>query len=244
MRLDEVTGIPVNEVSNELLGRYKKAAGADASKADKEGDFEKGNKRFSGIVKATKKQFKNDQKKSEPVDESRVGNVNVPVSTIDPSAPWIKKGMERAGEITKTIRSDIPDKEKFDFLYKGKVTRKGISVHLNVKPDVVHGMGPLDRINFSNPEAVYDPSTGEALFTRKTTDGMKKTFKVNSNNFVYTGREKSIYSSQSTVYKFETSEKPVLVKSEKYNVPRKKDSEDPVYTPPVLRNAFGAIIKK
>lgn len=54
----------LNELSNELLGKYKKAAGADASKADKEGNYEKGNKRFSGIVKATNKQFDNDKKKA------------------------------------------------------------------------------------------------------------------------------------------------------------------------------------
>jgi len=45
-----------------LLGRYKKAAAADAKKADAEGDYARGNKRFSGIVKATKKQFANDEK--------------------------------------------------------------------------------------------------------------------------------------------------------------------------------------
>ena len=54
---------PIDEVSNELLTRYKTAASADASKADKAGNFERGNKRFSGIVKATNKQFANDAKK-------------------------------------------------------------------------------------------------------------------------------------------------------------------------------------
>jgi nicotinamide mononucleotide adenylyltransferase len=53
---------PVAELSSELLGRYKKAAGADARRADAEGDYARGNKRFSGIVKATKKQFANDEK--------------------------------------------------------------------------------------------------------------------------------------------------------------------------------------
>jgi hypothetical protein len=52
----------IAELSSELLGRYKKAAGADASRADKEGDIDRGNKRFKGIVKATKKQFDNDSK--------------------------------------------------------------------------------------------------------------------------------------------------------------------------------------
>ena len=55
----------LDELSNELLGRYKKAAGEDASAADKAGDYKKGDKRFSGIVKATKKQFDNDMKKEE-----------------------------------------------------------------------------------------------------------------------------------------------------------------------------------
>ena len=61
----------ITELSNDMLGRYKTAAGADASKADKAGDYNKGNKRFGGIVKATKKQFSNDMKKEEVVQEGR-----------------------------------------------------------------------------------------------------------------------------------------------------------------------------
>jgi hypothetical protein len=53
----------ISELSTDLLGRYKKAAGADASAADKAGDFGRGNKRFKGIVKATIKQGDNDSKK-------------------------------------------------------------------------------------------------------------------------------------------------------------------------------------
>jgi len=56
----------IDEVSNELLGRYKTAAGSQASALDKAGgreNIQKANKRFSGIVKATKKQFANDDKK-------------------------------------------------------------------------------------------------------------------------------------------------------------------------------------
>jgi len=52
----------LTELSTEKLAKYKTAAAADASKADKEGDFKRGDKRFSGIVKATKKQFANDTK--------------------------------------------------------------------------------------------------------------------------------------------------------------------------------------
>jgi hypothetical protein len=50
------------ELSNDTLAKYKTAAGVDAKKADAEGDYARGNKRFSGIVKATKKQFANDEK--------------------------------------------------------------------------------------------------------------------------------------------------------------------------------------
>jgi len=53
----------LDELSTELLGNYKKAAYADAKKADSEGDYARGDKRFKGINKATKKQFDNDLKK-------------------------------------------------------------------------------------------------------------------------------------------------------------------------------------
>ena len=52
----------LDELSNNLLSRYKAAAGSDASKADKSGDYNKGDKRFKGIMTATKKQFNNDMK--------------------------------------------------------------------------------------------------------------------------------------------------------------------------------------
>jgi hypothetical protein len=64
---ENTDGEPVTELSSELLGRYKKAAGASASAADAKGDMATGNKRFSGIMKATKKQFNNDMK--EEVDD-------------------------------------------------------------------------------------------------------------------------------------------------------------------------------
>jgi hypothetical protein len=59
---------PVNELSTNKLAQYKTAAAKDAKAADQAGDFKRGDKRLSGIVKATKKQFDNDAKK---VDESR-----------------------------------------------------------------------------------------------------------------------------------------------------------------------------
>ena len=56
--------IQLAELSTNKLSDYKKKAGADASAADKAGDTKKGNKRFSGIMKATRKQFDNDAKKT------------------------------------------------------------------------------------------------------------------------------------------------------------------------------------
>jgi hypothetical protein len=52
----------LDEISNKKLGQYKKDASADATAADKEGDYKRGDKRMSGIIKATKKQFANDEK--------------------------------------------------------------------------------------------------------------------------------------------------------------------------------------
>ena len=63
---------PVTELSSELLGRYKKAASTSASAADAKGDMATGNKRFSGIMKATKKQFNNDMKTEEVDDEGKM----------------------------------------------------------------------------------------------------------------------------------------------------------------------------
>ncbi len=64
----------ITELSTELLDRYKDKAAADSTKADKEGNTAKADKRFSGVVKATTKQFDNFKKKgfkeeTEQIDE-------------------------------------------------------------------------------------------------------------------------------------------------------------------------------
>jgi hypothetical protein len=63
----------LHEISSELLGRYKTAAGNQASEADVKGDTAKADKRFKGIMKATNKQFDNDKKK---VAEGGRGGIN------------------------------------------------------------------------------------------------------------------------------------------------------------------------
>ena len=86
---DEETVI---ELSNEKLGQYKKGAGADASAADKAGDTKKADKRFSGIVKATKKQFANDAKKN--VKEG-LGRMSGSSSAYDRDYASSVSGMDR-----------------------------------------------------------------------------------------------------------------------------------------------------
>ena len=51
--------------ANEKLTKYKTDAGADAAAADASGNFARGNTRFKGINRATKKQFANDAKLSQ-----------------------------------------------------------------------------------------------------------------------------------------------------------------------------------
>jgi hypothetical protein len=61
LRKEEVE--QVDELSSDLLGRYKTGASKQASELDKTGNIKKADSRFRGIVKATKKQFDNDLKK-------------------------------------------------------------------------------------------------------------------------------------------------------------------------------------
>lgn len=55
--------VEINELSSELLARYKEKAGVAATAADKAKKYDLGHKRFKGIIKATFKQFANDAKK-------------------------------------------------------------------------------------------------------------------------------------------------------------------------------------
>jgi hypothetical protein len=97
----------IDELSSDLLGRYKKAAGAQASAADKAGDYSKGNKRFSGIMKATRKQFDNDAKKINELKnqddnqelDSRITREDLRkwFSKTDPEGDW--KRINSKGEV-------------------------------------------------------------------------------------------------------------------------------------------------
>jgi len=81
-RNEEVESI--DELSTNKLADYKKKAGENASAADKAGDTKTGNKRFSGIMKATRKQFDNDAKqkteelspKQKAMDKNKNGKID------------------------------------------------------------------------------------------------------------------------------------------------------------------------
>lgn len=76
--------VQLDELSTNKLSDYKKKAGENASAADKAGDTKTGNKRFSGIMKATRKQFDNDAKqkteelspKQKVLDKNKNGKID------------------------------------------------------------------------------------------------------------------------------------------------------------------------
>jgi len=96
----------LNELSTELLGRYKKAAAADAKKADAEGYYDRGNKRFKGINRATMKQFDNDTKtatkenawdrlqREKALECAGVGIITKQNSTVDVNKNTPKKNLK------------------------------------------------------------------------------------------------------------------------------------------------------
>ena len=67
--------VQIDELSTDLLARYKTAAHANAKASDAFGNYAKGDKRFKGINKATVKQFDNDLKKHGQYQEAKKKDV-------------------------------------------------------------------------------------------------------------------------------------------------------------------------
>jgi hypothetical protein len=87
--------VQIDELSTDLLARYKTASAASAKAADASGNYAKGDKRFKGINKATTKQFDNDLKKHGQMKEGTLqGNLGggdaMNTSTSAPSASTSK----------------------------------------------------------------------------------------------------------------------------------------------------------
>ena len=105
----------LNELSNDTLGSYKKKAGAEASAADKVGDTKKADKRFSGIIKATKKEFVNDLKKNESYYTKVVDALNEAMTAID-KGEYDYEGQMARTQLQTTLRNctDLIDMIKDD----------------------------------------------------------------------------------------------------------------------------------
>ena len=127
--------VQLDELSNEKLADYKKKAGADASAADKAGDMKKGNKRFSGIMKATKKQFANDDKKT----NEDVTEASQRVDSLVTDALKIMKGSELkdAVQALKTVLGDREYNDRrghYNFYVKQLVDMYGKKTNEELSP--------------------------------------------------------------------------------------------------------------
>jgi hypothetical protein len=142
----------VNELSSDLLGRYKKGASADATAADKKGDYKQGDKRFSGIVKATKKQFANDKKVKEGL-----GDVEFDVDG------WKYRAEEEdEGDVLKLYHSATSPEGKtvdIDFSPYETMTPKLFKLWVKLGMPERQGSGPLNK---------------ETLLKMAKTDGVKE----------------------------------------------------------------------
>ena len=98
----------LSEVSTELLARYKTAAAASAKAADASGDYAKGDKRFAGINKATRKQFDNDLKKHGQFQEEELEEAKKKTVCPDCGKHVCECGEERPGIGTDSTMSKDP----------------------------------------------------------------------------------------------------------------------------------------
>jgi len=93
--------VEIDELSNTTLGSYKAKSAAQASAADKKGNFKKADKRFSGITRATNKQFANDAKK-----EGTEGEALVKAVANSPKQQALKKKQAAQDAYQKNIDYD------------------------------------------------------------------------------------------------------------------------------------------
>jgi hypothetical protein len=112
----------IDELSNELLGRYKDKAVVSHGEAEKAKNYKLSDKRFSGVVKATNKQFANFRKKPFSVKEETEQLDEISAET---KASYTQKA-------TKDIEQLKPHAEKGEYkdMAKNIITRrqKGIAM--------------------------------------------------------------------------------------------------------------------
>ena len=124
----------IDELSNDMLGRYKTAAGADASNADKAGDYNKGNKRFSGIMRATKKQMANDivTRASAVSEAAVVTDKDKIVSVHDKKGSSLRVLSSKIGHYRDAGYKAVREaKEKTEYDYEGDMARGQLQSVIN-----------------------------------------------------------------------------------------------------------------
>jgi hypothetical protein len=118
MNINDITPQRLNELSPATLASYKKKAGAAATAADAAGDTKTGNQRFSGIVKATKKQFDQDAKGKKtneaapPGYDTATGKPLPPEARFDPNTGKPLPGVSSAPAAAAPTQPWLPTSNK------------------------------------------------------------------------------------------------------------------------------------
>jgi hypothetical protein len=146
----------VNELSTDKLAQYKTAAALDAGAADKRGDYERGDKRFAGIIKATKKQFANDLKKhgqqgvSEGSEEycDACDRVITKKPHVCPGSPGVAEGSSTASDaVERAILNRIM------VAHTDLLMRFGPDKVMQAAEEVAYNVGDVDEIGTSDVSA-------------------------------------------------------------------------------------------
>ena len=157
----------IDEVSNELLGRYKSAAGSQASELDKAGgkeNIQKANKRFSGIMKATKKQFANDDKKQAVAEAKDAGEYDyegamakTQLQTICRNAEALKDMLDDDENLPEWVQAKITKAEDYittslDYLKSTDELEEEISLDEVLSKNSTAGSWIHDFVHSDNPK--------------------------------------------------------------------------------------------
>ena len=135
----------LTELSNTKLGKYKTAAGADATAADKSGNFKRGNKRMSGITNATKKEFANDAAKAAADAAAKAKKVDEGVNISPDQIQQMFQGAQNIGTAGGTNRSMI-GKAKDMFSKPNPAAAPGLKQSTSVDPSVSAAQKPTTRV--------------------------------------------------------------------------------------------------
>ena len=148
---------PLKEISNDSLSKYKTAASKDASKADSEGDYKRGNKRFSGINKATKKQFANDTK--QPVKE----DINVVYAKAKSLLIQLDESMQQ--KVIDALKKSVDDEEQVFKTGYPRVNNPKILGTQNRAKSAYHppAKPPIKKLNKPLPESLGDELKSKSI---------------------------------------------------------------------------------